>query len=56
MDHLYEPFAAQNDGAAGGGGLGLWVTYQLVQQLNGSIVADSRATGTTFTVDLPIGA
>lgn len=56
MDHLYEPFAAQNDVAAGGGGLGLWVTYQLVQQLNGSIVADSRPTGTTFTVDLPIGA
>jgi len=56
MDHLYEPFAAQNDEAAGGSGLGLWVTYQLVQQLNGSIVADSRPTGTTFTVDLPIGA
>jgi signal transduction histidine kinase len=56
LDHLYEPFAAQNDEAAGGSGLGLWVTYQLVQQLNGSIVADSQPAGTTFTVELPIGA
>ena len=55
LEHLYEPFAVQGD-AVGGSGLGLWVTYQLVQQLNGRIEAESRPAGTRFTVDLPIEA
>jgi two-component system NtrC family sensor kinase len=54
LDHLYEPFAAQGEAAVGGSGIGLWVTYQLVQQLNGRIDTDSRPGGTTFTVELPI--
>ena len=52
LEHLYEPFATHE--ASGGGGLGLWVTYQLVQQLKGRIEADSQPSGTTFTVTLPI--
>jgi two-component system, NtrC family, sensor kinase len=55
LEHLYEPFAMQGEDAAGGSGLGLWVTYQLVQQLNGRIEAESRPAGTRFTVELPIG-
>jgi signal transduction histidine kinase len=56
LEHLYEPFATHGEATTGGSGLGLWVTYQLVQQLNGRIEADSRPSGTTFTVTLPIGA
>ncbi len=53
MEHLYEPFAAQVDD---GNGLGLWVTYQIVQQLRGAIEAKSDTRGTRFTVTLPLSA
>ena len=49
MQHLFEPFASQN-----GTGLGLWVTYQLVQQLNGTIQAVNLHNGARFTVTLPL--
>ncbi|MEZ5591940.1 MAG: HAMP domain-containing sensor histidine kinase [Gammaproteobacteria bacterium] len=49
MQHLFEPFASQN-----GTGLGLWVTYQLVQQLNGTIQAKNLHDGARFTVTLPL--
>jgi signal transduction histidine kinase len=51
LDRLFEPFL-QSGGT--GHGLGLWVTYQLVQQLNGRITASSRPGETVFTVELPI--
>lgn len=50
MEHLFEPFA----GSSGSGhGLGLWVTYQLVQQLNGGIEVASGTEHTCFTITLP---
>ena len=53
LEHLYEPFAAH--GNAAGNGLGLWVTYQLVQQMHGTIDAQSEPSRTRFEVMLPIG-
>ncbi|ODU86950.1 MAG: hypothetical protein BGO61_05645 [Thiobacillus sp. 65-69] len=49
-EHLFEPFFSEGEGH----GLGLWVTYQLVQQLQGKIVADSEPGHTRFTVTLPL--
>jgi signal transduction histidine kinase len=50
MAHLFEPFA----GADGQGrGLGLWIVYQLVRQLGGSIQARSHPGQTRFVVKLP---
>lgn len=50
MMHLFEPFS----GGATGNGLGLWVTYQLVSQLDGSIEVKSLDGKTRFEVELPI--
>lgn len=50
MEHLFEPFAGGNED---GHGLGLWITYQIVQQLHGHIEADSREGWTRFQVTLP---
>jgi two-component system NtrC family sensor kinase len=55
LEHLYEPFAAHPDAPGDGNGLGLWVTYQLVQQLKGSIEAESAPGRTEFKVSLPVG-
>lgn len=52
MAHLYEPFAR---GREGGHGLGLWVTYQIVSQLGGSLSATNLPGGVRFTVHLPLG-
>ena len=53
MEHLFEPFySAQPDGH----GLGLWVTYQLVEQLGGRITVESALERTIFSVTLPFGA
>jgi signal transduction histidine kinase len=50
LAHIFEPFVS---GREGGHGLGLWVTYQIVQQLTGHITTD-RADGTViFRVRLP---
>jgi two-component system NtrC family sensor kinase len=52
MEHLFEPFySAQLDGH----GLGLWVTYQLVEQLGGHITVGSALERTTFSVTMPFG-
>lgn len=51
LEHLFEPYYS---GHPGGTGLGLWVTYQIVQQLGGIIAVDSGEHWTTFQVDLPI--
>jgi two-component system, NtrC family, sensor kinase len=52
MEHLFEPFSGRNEE---GLGLGLWITYQIVQQLHGHIEVDSRDGWTRFSVDLPVG-
>lgn len=52
LAHLFEPFVSSS---AGGSGLGLWVTYQLVTQMGGTIKVASEVTeGTVFSVFLPI--
>ncbi len=50
LSRLFEPFTEN----AVGNGLGLWVTYQLIQQLKGRIEVQHDKGRTTFTVDLPI--
>lgn len=52
MEHLYEPFTGINED---GHGLGLWITYQIVQQLRGRIDVDSQEGWTRFLVELPEG-
>lgn len=49
-EHLFEPFFSES----GGHGLGLWMTYQLVRQLQGEIEVDSQTGHTSFTVILPL--
>jgi len=49
--HLFEPFMSHQDG---GRGLGLWVTYQIVTGLNGTIEVDSGPVDTRFTIILPL--
>ncbi|TCS71759.1 signal transduction histidine kinase [Sulfuritortus calidifontis] len=51
MNRLYEPFTSHSEG---GHGLGLWVTYQIVQQLKGRIEAESHDGLTRFRVALPL--
>lgn len=51
LAHLFEPFVS---GREGGHGLGLWVTYQTVKQLNGSISVECRDGEIRFAVSLPL--
>ncbi len=51
MGRLFEPFTTSK---ASGVGLGLWVTYQIVRQLEGQIVVTSEDGVTSFEVRLPI--
>ena len=48
--HVFEPFRTERKG---GTGLGLWITYQLVKQLNGTIQLNSDSDKTRFKVWLP---
>jgi len=48
--HLYEPFSPLSEN---GHGLGLWVTYQIVQQLGGRINLDRNGGLMRFSVTLP---
>ncbi|HED14855.1 MAG TPA: HAMP domain-containing histidine kinase [Gammaproteobacteria bacterium] len=50
LERLFEPFVSYREG---GHGLGLWVTYQLVQQLGGHIEATSEDSEVRFLVVLP---
>lgn len=50
LPFLFEPFTT---GRAEGNGLGLWVTYQIVKQLDGGLDVDSHPGLTRFVVDLP---
>lgn len=51
LSRIFEPFVS---GREGGHGLGLWVTYQTVQQLGGHIAVDSAAGEVIFRVRLPL--
>jgi len=51
LEHLFEPFMHTRES---GHGLGLWVSYQIVQQLGGSIAAANETEHVRFTVNLPI--
>ncbi len=51
LAHIFEPFVT---GREGGHGLGLWVVYQIVQQLGGHIAAGSEDGMTVFQLRLPI--
>ena len=52
-EHLFEPFYHRG---GEGSGLGLWVSYQIVQQLGGSIRITSSEEDTRFRVRLPVSA
>lgn len=49
--YLFEPFTPYSEK---GGGLELWVTYQIVQQMSGLITVQSEPDKTQFTVQLPL--
>ncbi len=53
MHHLFEPFVSYHEG---GHGLGLWVTYQLVNQMEGKIEVESSDNQVRFTVTIPINS
>jgi len=52
LAHLFEPFASSR---SEGHGLGLWVTYQIVNQLEGRISAKNTNGQVEFVVNLPLG-
>jgi signal transduction histidine kinase len=49
LDRLFEPFASES-----GTGLGLWVVYQIVQQLRGSIRVSNGPPVTRFDLSFPV--
>ncbi len=51
IGYLFEPFTLLSEN---GHGLGLWVIYQIVQQLGGNITVHSEPNETLFTVQLPL--
>ncbi len=50
LERIFEPFHSNRPG---GNGLGLWITYQIVEQLHGEILARSDEQITRFEVILP---
>jgi len=51
LPYLFEPFTTERPE---GNGLGLWVTYQIVQQLQGGVEVDSQPGRTRFVIELPL--
>ena len=51
LAHLFEPFVS---GREGGHGLGLWVSYQTVNQLGGRIAVECGAGEVRFLIHLPL--
>lgn len=49
MTTLFEPFVGNGKGH----GLGLWIVYQIVRQLDGGILVESDPGHTTFTIEIP---
>ena len=54
LAQLFKPFFTAKK--PGGNGLGLWVTYQIVQQLGGRIVAKKEGEQMHFIVEIPFEA
>lgn len=56
MERLFEPFvtSAQAPTTPRSYGLGLWICYQIMNQLNGTITAESEDGWTRFIVTLPV--
>jgi signal transduction histidine kinase len=52
MSHLFEPFSPLSEE---GHGLGLWVSYQIVHQLGGTISASRNGDRMQFAVQIPFG-
>ena len=50
-ERLFEPFSRFS---AHGNGLGLWICYQIVTQLNGDIRAESNDRLTRFIINIPL--
>lgn len=51
LTHLFEPFVT---GRESGHGLGLWVTYQMIQQLGGRIAVECAEGQVRFNIHLPL--
>lgn len=51
LEHLFEPFVSSKES---GRGLGLWVTYQIVNTLHGGIEVSSDENYTSFVVTIPL--
>jgi len=51
LEHLFEPYYFTH---SEGTGLGLWISYQIVQQLDGTIEVSSDEGETRFVVTLPL--
>ena len=51
MEHLFEPFVSHGES---GHGLGLWVSYQIVQQMGGCIAASCGDGEVKFEINLPL--
>ncbi len=50
ISHLFEPFSPLSEN---GHGLGLWVTYQIVQQIGGRILLERNNEHVSFSVTIP---
>ena len=50
LAYIFEPFSTDK---AKGHGLGLWIVYQIVQQLNGGLAVESQPGLTTIRIDIP---
>ncbi|NLD26567.1 MAG: response regulator [Acholeplasmataceae bacterium] len=55
LQHLFEPFAQENDTKPGGTGLGLMIVNQYVKQLGGTIdVQSEKGKGSQFTITMDL--
>ena len=58
LPRIFEPFSQEDDTTTsryGGSGLGMAITKNIIQMMNGTIEVDSaKGVGTTFTVNLPL--
>jgi len=52
--HIFDPFYTTKE-ASKGTGLGLWVSYNIIEKMGGTISLESREKkGTTFTIKIPV--
>ncbi|GAG37849.1 unnamed protein product, partial [marine sediment metagenome] len=54
IDKIFNPFFTTK-GVGKGTGLGLWVSYGIIESIRGKILVDSKVNyGSTFTIEIPI--